>query len=650
MHTLTEPLLSRLSPGRARLRLGVNAAHYPDEAAELEAFARPLWGLAPLAAGGGEFGHWDLWRHGLASGTDPRHEEYWGPVGDLDQRLVETAAIGLALALAPEHLWDPLTGRERDNLAAWLRHALTVRAADNNWQFFPVMVGLGLDRVGVAFDPAPNTARLDLLESYALGPGWYGDGPGAQRDYYVPFAMHYYGLIYAALAGERDPARAERLRGRASSFALDFQHWFASDGAAVPYGRSLTYRFAQGAFWGALAFAGVEALPWGVVRGHLMRHLRWWLDRPIRDTSGLLTVGYGYPQPHLAEQYNAPGSPYWGMKAFLPLALPGTHPFWAAAELAAPTLPEVSTQPEPGAVLMRCEEGRQVVMLSSRQHSTWVRHGAAKYAKFAYSTRFGFSVPSGSPGLEQGAFDSTLALSEDGTHWRPCEEPRYADADDGLLHTRWTPWPDVEVETWLLAVAPWHIRVHRLTTHRRLRSAEGAFAVNRDIPPHRTATGPGHARLDSPAGACLIEAIRVPADAEDGRPVPVPPVPGAGAQAPAGVLQSGRPQTKGSRTTGVLESGRPQTEGSRTTGVLRSGRLVRALPGTNVLVPRTLIPTLTGTHEPGEHWLACAILGTAELPPATDWPEPPTWAAVSARLTPGSSGAASSNVHRLQES
>ena len=337
-----------------------------------------------------------------------------------------------------------------------------------------------------------------------------------------------------------------------------------------------------------------------------MRHLRWWLDRPIRDTSGLLTVGYGYPQPHLAEQYNAPGSPYWGMKAFLPLALPGTHPFWAAEELAAPALPEVSTQPEPGVVLMRCEEGRQVVMLSARQHSTWVRHGAAKYAKFAYSTRFGFSVPSGSPGLEQGAFDNTLALSEDGTHWRPCEEPRYADADDGLLHTRWTPWPDVEVETWLLAVAPWHIRVHRLTTHRRLRSAEGAFAVNRDIPPHRTATGPGHARLDSPAGACLIEAIQVPAD-------------------------------------------RPE-EGSRTTGVPRSGRLVRAFPGTNVLVPRTLIPTLTGTHEPGEHWLACAILGTAELPPATDWPEPPTWAAFSARLPPGSSGVVSSNLHRLQES
>ncbi|MFD8559501.1 DUF2264 domain-containing protein [Streptosporangium canum] len=565
LRELTDPLIPRFSPGRARLRLGVNAAHYSDAAAELEAFARPLWGLGPLAAGGGTFEHWELWRRGLAAGTDPGHEEFWGAVTDADQRLVETAAIGLALAVAPEAVWDPLSGRERDNLAAWLLHALTAEPVDNNWQFFPVMVGLGLDRVGVRFDPAPTTARLDRLESFALGEGWYSDGPTDQRDYYVPFAMHYYGLVYAALAGEGDPGRARRLRERAAAFALDFQHWFASDGAAVPFGRSLTYRFAQGAFWGALAFADVEALPWGTVKGHLMRHLRWWLGRPIRDPAGLLTLGYGYAQPALAEQYNAPGSPYWALKAFLPLASPADHPFWTAPEHPARELPPVSTQPEAGVALMRCEEGRQVIMLSARQHHTWVRHGAAKYAKFAYSTFFGFSVPSGSWGLEQGAFDSTLALSDDGSRWRPCEVTRDATARDGLLHTRWEPWPDVEIETWLIAHPPWHIRVHRLRSGRDLLSAEGAFAVNRDAPARRSAAGPGHARLDSPSGLCVIEDL-------DGA---------------------------------------------------RAGRLVRALPGTNVLAPRTVIPTLAGEHGPGEHWLACAVLGLAQAPPAAEWPEPP---------------------------
>ncbi|GAA4587643.1 DUF2264 domain-containing protein [Planotetraspora phitsanulokensis] len=598
---LTEPLVPRFSDGRARLRLGPNTAHHDDAAAELEAFARPLWGLAPLAAGGGEFAHWDLWRRGLASGTDPGDPEFWGPVGDTDQRLVETAALGLALALAPEEVWDPLTGRERDALAAWLLAALDARPVDNNWQFFPVMVGLGLDRVGVAFDHGPNAVRLDRLESFDLGGGWYSDGPNDQRDYYVPFAMHYYGLIYARLAGERDPGRARRFRERAAAFAQDFQHWFASDGSAVPYGRSLTYRFAQGAFWGALAFADVEALPWPVVKGHLLRHLRWWLDRPIRDADGLLTVGYGYAQPMLAEQYNAPGSPYWSMKAFLPLALPGGHPFWTAPEHDAPALPAVSTQPQAGAALMRGGDGRHVVLLSARQHHNWVRHGAAKYAKFAYSTLFGFSVPAGSWGLEQGAFDSTLALSEDGAHWRPCEVPTSPSASDGVLHARWTPWPDVEVETWLLALAPWHVRVHRVRTGRALTTAEGAFAVDRDPAPRRTGTGPGHARIDSPAGLCVIED-----------------------------LLGGR-----------------------------AGDLVRALPGTNVLARRTVIPTLTGDLAPGEHLLACAVLGAAGAPEpvgagsrlgdpgspepsgtgawhepsgAGAWPEPPAWETVAALL------------------
>ncbi|WP_030909110.1 DUF2264 domain-containing protein [Streptosporangium amethystogenes] len=584
---LVLPLVPHLGPGRARLRLGGNTAHYDDAAAELEAFARPLWGLAPLAAGGGAFEHWELWRRGLAAGTDPGHEEFWGAVTDVDQRLVEAAAIGLALALAPEVVWDPLSDRERDGLASWLLRSMTVEAVDNNWQFFPVMVGLGLDRVGVRFDPGPNLARLERLESFALGGGWYSDGPTAQRDYYVPFAMHYYGLVYATLAADRDSVRAGRLRERAAAFALDFQHWFTSGGAAVPFGRSLTYRFAQGAFWGALAFAGVEALPWGEVKGHLMRHLRWWFGRPIRDRAGLLTLGYGYAQPALTEQYNAPGSPYWALKAFLPLALAPGHPFWTAEEKAARELAATSVQPEAGVALMRCERGRQVVMLSAGQHHTWVRHGAAKYAKFAYSTSFGFSVPGGSWGLEQGAFDSTLAMSDDGTHWRPCEVPEDLSSDDGLLHARWTPWPDVEVDTWLLPRPPWHIRVHRLRSGRGLLSAEGAFAVDRDPAAHRATEGPGHARLDSPAGLCVIEDLR-----------------GA-----------------------------------------RSGELVLPLPGTNVIVPRTVIPTLRGEHEPGEHWLACAVLGlsgpwsSGPAPsgtgPAPGWPEPPGPEEISAFLPGG---------------
>ncbi|MBY8882067.1 DUF2264 domain-containing protein [Actinacidiphila acidipaludis] len=565
---LVEPLVPYAGASGARIRLGVNIAHHDDAAADLEGYARPLWGLAPLGAGGGEFAHWDLWARGLAAGTDPGHPDYWGSPGDVDQRLVEMAAIGFALALVPERLWDPLSGAERDRAGAWLASALHRTTAANNWNFFPVLVSLGLDRVGFAHERELRHARLDRIEGYALGDGWYADGDTAQRDYYIPWAMHFYGLLYAALAGAEDPGRAARFRERAAEFALGFRHWFADDGAAVPFGRSLTYRFAQGAFWGALPYADVDVLPYGEVKGLLLRHLRWWQDR-TGDTApgGLLSIGYAYPQPAVAEQYNGPGSPYWAMKAFLPLALPETHPFWTAEERPPAPLPDTLVQPHAGAVLLR--SGGDVTLLGGRQHNTWARGGSAKYAKFAYSTRFGFSLPAGELGLVQGAYDSVLAVSDDAgepVHFRVREHGTdVGAAPDGTVWSTWHPWPDVEITSWISAAAPWHLRTHRIRTGRTLHTAEGGFAVDRDGEPRTRSEGEGFAVAVSAAGDL----------------------------------------------TGLRD-----LDGART------GTVVEPLPGTNVLARRTLLPLLTAELPPGEHWLRCAVLG-AGPGQAAAWDEQP---------------------------
>src|SRR5437588_10732901 len=60
VRALAAPLKPYFSPGGARVRIGSTAAHFDQHAAELEGFARPLWGLVPLAAGGGDFAAWDL--------------------------------------------------------------------------------------------------------------------------------------------------------------------------------------------------------------------------------------------------------------------------------------------------------------------------------------------------------------------------------------------------------------------------------------------------------------------------------------------------------------------------------------------------------------------------------------------------------------
>ena len=143
-----------------------------------------------------------------------------------------------------------------------------------------------------------STARLRHVRSRcstrspSIG-GWYTDGAGGSIDYYVPFAFHTYGLVLAA-SGLGDRGAAERYVERARRFAPEFQHWFAPDGGAFPFGRSMTYRMAQGSFWGALALADVDALDWATVRGLALRHLRWWSDttdqRPRRRALGRLRL------------------------------------------------------------------------------------------------------------------------------------------------------------------------------------------------------------------------------------------------------------------------------------------------------------------------------------------------------------------------
>lgn len=95
-------------------------------------------------------------------------------------------------------------------------------------------------------------------------------------------------------------------------------------------------------------------------------------------------------------------------------------------------------------------------------------------------------MPTGGYTIEQFAPESALALSDDGGEiWkmrREVENARILEQDDQpVLYSTMRPWPDVEVETWLLPPTDearnWHLRVHRVKTDRDLMSAEGGFAI-----------------------------------------------------------------------------------------------------------------------------------------------------------------------------
>jgi len=143
-----------------------------------------------------------------------------------------------------------------------------------------------------------------------------------------------------------------------------------------------------------------------------------------------------------------------------------------------------------------------------------------------------------------------LALSEDGTHWRVREENEDWSLEPGTPSVRahWRPWPDVEIDTWLIPAGRRHLRAHRIRTGRPLHTAEGGFCVPRDE---------GARQETGEAGALVA--------------------------------------------TGSLCSAVRDLTGTR------RGEVVRPSPNGHLLWPRTLLPTLRGELEPGEHWLTTAV-------------------------------------------
>lgn len=213
----------------------------------------------------------------------------------------------------------------------------------------------------------------------------------------------------------------------------------------------------------------------------------------------------------MCESYNSPQSVYWCLKSFVAAGLGPDNPFWTCEEL---PYPRVIAHADGIHV---CHPARQIVcnvpkgnhhfLLSSGQFCSWpLKATKEKYGKFAYSSVFGFSVPTG-PRLPQLAPENTLLLSRDGgetweARWKTLGETTISTAkvmvncnvEESVptLVSKWKPWADGEIEVETTLVPPttrwpnWHIRLHRLRKpypslladrERKLRVVEGGFAV-----------------------------------------------------------------------------------------------------------------------------------------------------------------------------
>ncbi|KAF9874258.1 hypothetical protein CkaCkLH20_08241 [Colletotrichum karsti] len=536
------PLLQYFSPAKARVKIPVaTGTHFDETAAQLEGFARPLWAVGALLMSGDP--NWDLiqpWIDGFEAGTDPEHPEYWGEIQDYDQRMVEAEMISFALLAAPRHLlWDRFRPDTQRNLIKWLSGLNSKLIHRANWLWFRVFANLALSRVCEVDTSEVQhqiQADLEVLDTFYIDDGWSSDGlwRSAELDdeeyqiyqktgranalpsgrnacfYSGSFAIQFSQLLYIRFAGDQDQARTEKYRQQARDFGAGFWRFFDSAGAVVPFGRSLTYRFAAAGYFAALALADVPNMPAplsspGAVKGFLLRHLRWWAKHSseIFYPDGTLNFGWVYPNMYLTEDYNSPQSPYWCLKSFVVVALSADETFWTEPECPYPSIPATSCVkllPAPRQILCNHPSGNHHFMISTAQYMGIPFKGhAAKYCKFAYSSAFGFSVPTTQATLHQIAPDNALVFSGDGMQtWTgkyKCGDTKYgtaivrAENAESLITAtvEWFPWADRSVSVTTTVFPPterwpdWHIRLHRVRATKstgRMFTAEGGFAIN----------------------------------------------------------------------------------------------------------------------------------------------------------------------------
>lgn len=405
---LLEPLAALMQPGRADLDIHGAPSDHDQQADRLESYARPLtlaafWlhsvARAEDLAFRARIAHW--FRAALVLGTDPAHPQYWGPDASYHQHHVEMGLMVIALQIAPQELWTPLSDTGRAQVARWFATCRGSGIVNNNHLFMSVHILEFLGKIGAAHrtNRAVITAHLNQLETMHRGGGWFEDGINQAYDHYNAYAFHFYGLMWAHLHAAQDPARAQRWRELARLFVADYQHFFAASGEHPAFGRSITYRFnCLNVFGLALAENCTDIAP-GRLRRLCTRNLDFFLSRPIYQEQGCLAFGFTDRFDRIAEAYSCAASPYWAAKGFTPLLLPPDHAFWTDAEQPLPAeQPEgfVRVMPAPGLVTRRMPGGEiEILNAGSMVGNTQLRYGAWKWSKLSYrtGTHFSFAFP-----------------------------------------------------------------------------------------------------------------------------------------------------------------------------------------------------------------------------------------------------------------
>jgi hypothetical protein len=452
----------------------------PDSVDAIESFARiaSAWGAwlrnpanpATLKFQDAEIDLETLLRKALLDGTDPsKHDTYWGGIGHLDQRIVESADIAVTIWMSRERVFDKMTKVEQEQIIAWLSQVDGKGTYTDNWILFTAIAQAVRYQLGFPSPLADLDNRLMQIGEFYRGDGWYADGPADEFDLYNAWMFGWHYLLWTWIDGDRQPDHRQRVLERGRSFIEGFLHFFGVNGSYPAWGRSIVYRFAAIAPFALGHFLKIAPNDPGLLRRVSSGCVRYFDACGLFDPDHhFLRQGYHGDFPPAGEAYISPGSPYWCCHGLFALTFDDDDPFWTAPESPLPVEREdfELVLPAPGFIVSGRRDSGQVLLLNShsgQEHDAPGRNYTSKYGKLVYSTHFPFNVL---PSHRSYAPDAMISLTHDGQTFGHRTHTRSGEVAPGFMWSKFDELVEDELQPLWVGLLLWGDIQIRLTVIR----------------------------------------------------------------------------------------------------------------------------------------------------------------------------------------
>jgi hypothetical protein len=176
--------------------------------------------------------------------SDPQDPLYCKRLGPAAYMGSETA---LGIMLSPEFFWRPLSEPQKQNILSLLKDLTTTPSYDNNHHFFHMLPVPVLEKHGIPMDRQHYTEMLERILGWYRGDGWFIDGGNRGHDWYNAWGFQLYANAVCFLDEPWREQFGPRFSEVSSRFFSSYPYLFGRNGAPIPWGRSLGYRFAGNA-------------------------------------------------------------------------------------------------------------------------------------------------------------------------------------------------------------------------------------------------------------------------------------------------------------------------------------------------------------------------------------------------------------------